>query len=313
MKLVSFRQQNIAKPGLFTKKGIIDITLNWPDSNPPRSVKQILIRGDKCLETLALIEKNCDNFLNENSVKLLAPIPNPPKILALAGNYTKHIIEAGLKLGLSDSPAKTTVPRPFIMPGSVINHPESTIPWPTYSKDIDYEIELAIIIGKTAKNITPSETLDYIAGYTVANDISARSVTFKQARAERPWDEFYDWLNGKWADGFLPIGPCIVTKDEIPDVQNLELTLKVNGQVRQNANTFSMIHSVAEIVSFISNLMTLQPGDIIATGTPEGVGMADGRFLEPGDNIECEIEKIGTLKNSLSQRPENFYQPLKAH
>ena len=133
------------------------------------------------------------------------------------------------------------------MPGTVITGPDTEISWPAFSEQIDYEVELAVVIGKSAKCISPPEALDYVAGYTIANDVSARSVTFKENRKERPWDEFFDWLGGKWADGFLPLGPYIVTADEIEDVQNLNLRLTVNGQVRQNASTSQMIFTVADI------------------------------------------------------------------
>jgi 2-keto-4-pentenoate hydratase/2-oxohepta-3-ene-1,7-dioic acid hydratase in catechol pathway len=213
-------------------------------------------------------------------------------------------------LGLSDSPRQTTVPRPFIMPATVVIGPGEEIPWPAYSEQIDYEIELAVVIGKKAKYIPFENALEYVAGYTIVNDVSARSVTFKKNRKTRPWDEFYDWLNGKWADGFLPMGPYLLTQDEISEVQNLNMQLTVNGEIRQKANTSQMIYSVADIVSFLSHLMTLEPGDIIATGTPSGVAMATGRFLQPGDTIECTIENLGTLTNTLGQKPAKFYEPL---
>jgi len=204
----------------------------------------------------------------------------------------------------------TTVPRPFLMPPTVVIGPDEQIPWPTYSEQIDYELELAIVIGKETKAVSADSALDYIAGYTIVNDVSARSVTFTKNRAERPWDEFYDWLNGKWADGFLPMGPYLLTCDEVADVQNLDMTLTVDGQVRQKANTSQMIYPVADIVSFLSHIMTLEPGDVIATGTPSGVGLATGDYLQPGARIECTIEKLGTLTNTLSDRPEKFYEPL---
>jgi 2-keto-4-pentenoate hydratase/2-oxohepta-3-ene-1,7-dioic acid hydratase in catechol pathway len=249
-----------------------------------------------------------------DSVKLLAPVPLPGKVIALAGNYSEHIKEAalkrGFKLGLSDSPRYTTVPRPFIMPATAIIGPDDQIPWPAYSEQIDYEIELAVVIGKDAKCVTIEDATDYVAGYTIANDVSARSVTFLKGRQKRPWDEFYDWLNGKWADGFLPMGPYLLTADEIEDVQNLNLTLTVNEQTRQNANTSQMIYPVADVVSFLSHIMTLEPGDVIATGTPAGVAVATGNFLKAGDRIEATIERLGTLTNTLGQRPEEFYEPL---
>ena len=248
------------------------------------------------------------------AVTLLAPLPRPGKLLALAGNYAEHIKEAslnrGFELGLSDSPRQTTTPRPFLMPSTVVSNPGDIIPWPAYSKEIDYELELAVVIGKAAKCVDVKDALDYVAGYTIANDVSARSVTFKKDRGPRPWDEFYDWLNGKWADGFCPMGPYLVTKDEIADVQNLKMTLKVNGQVRQDANTGQMIWTVADIVSFLSHLMTLEPGDIISTGTPSGVAMPTGNFLQAGDQIECAIENLGTLTNTLGEKPLQFYEPL---
>jgi len=314
MKLVTYSKNKSVSCGILAEKGVIDIPLAWDGPNPPRSVKEILQKSSACLAKLAELTDSADELIPINSVKFLAPIPRPGKVLALAGNYSEHIKEAsvtrGFKVGLSDSPRLTTVPRPFLMPPTVVIGPDEKIPWPTYSKDIDYELELAVVIGKEAKAVTADSALDYIAGYTIANDVSARSVTFTKNRAERPWDEFYDWLNGKWADGFLPMGPCLLTSDEVADVQNLDLTLTVNGQVRQKANTSQMIYPVADIVSFLSHIMTLEPGDVIATGTPSGVGLATGDYLQPGVRIECTIENLGTLSNTLGDRPKQFYEPL---
>jgi 2-keto-4-pentenoate hydratase/2-oxohepta-3-ene-1,7-dioic acid hydratase in catechol pathway len=244
MKIVTYSKNKSVSCGILTKDGLIDIPSGWDGPNPPRSVKEILQRGSACLAKLAKLVDSGDDLITLDSVRLLAPIPRPGKVLALAGNYSEHIKEAsvtrGFKVGLSDSPRLTTVPRPFLMPPTVVIGPDEQIPWPTYSKDIDYELELAVVIGKEAKAVTADSALDYIAGYTIANDVSARTVTFIKNRAERPWDEFYDWLNGKWADGFLPMGPYLMTRDEIADVQNLDLTLTVNGQVRQKANTSQM-------------------------------------------------------------------------
>jgi 2-keto-4-pentenoate hydratase/2-oxohepta-3-ene-1,7-dioic acid hydratase in catechol pathway len=213
-------------------------------------------------------------------------------------------------LGLSDAKRQTTVPRPFLKPATTIIGPDDEIPWPAYSQQIDYEIELAVVIGKTAKSIDSEAALGYVAGYTIANDVSARSVTFKKARSERPWDEFYDWLAGKWADGFCPMGPYLLTTDEVGDAQNLDMELTVNGKTRQKANTAQMIYPVSDVVSFLSHIMTLEPGDCILTGTPSGVAVATGNFLQPGDIIECKIDKLGTLTNHLGDRPRQFYEPL---
>jgi 2-keto-4-pentenoate hydratase/2-oxohepta-3-ene-1,7-dioic acid hydratase in catechol pathway len=310
MKLVTYWRNRAVSCGILTDDGIMDIPSVWQGPNPPYTVKDALEKGKSCLDKLARLANAADILTPLESVKLLAPVPRPGKVIGLAGNYVEHIKEAGLKLGLSDSPQKTNVPRPFLMPPTVVIGPDEEIPWPAYSEQIDYELELAVVIGRKAKCVKPDYALDFVAGYTIANDVSARSVTFAKNRAKRPWDEFYDWLNGKWADGFLPMGPYLLTADEIPDVQNLEMTLAVNGQVRQKANTSQMIFQVADVVSFLSHIMTLEPGDIIATGTPSGVGFATGNYLQPGDRIDCTIEKLGTLTNTLGQRPEKFYEPL---
>ncbi len=314
MKLLTYRHDGDASCGILTDRGVVDVPSSWKNANPPKSIKEILERGPSCLDELRQMAKSAKQTVPLDSVELLAPIPRPGKILALAGNYSEHIKEAsvhhGYKLGLSESPRQTTVPRPFLMPSTCVTGPGRTVAWPAYSQQIDYELELAVVIGRNAKCVAAGDAIEYVAGYTIANDVSARSVTFSKNRQKRPWDEFYDWLNGKWADGFCPMGPYFVTKDEIPNVQNLKMVLKVNGEVRQNANTSQMIYAVADIVSFLSHLMTLEPGDIICTGTPSGVGVATGNFLKAGDRIECSIENLGTLTNTLGGRPEKFYEPL---
>jgi 2-keto-4-pentenoate hydratase/2-oxohepta-3-ene-1,7-dioic acid hydratase in catechol pathway len=309
MKLSTYLHDGQQSCGIITEKGIMDIGSGT--DGKVRSIHQILAKGDSAMAEIAGLADSAADFIQINDVKLLAPIPLPGKVIGLAGNYEKHIAEAGLKLGLTESPRTSTVPRPFLMPGTVITGPNTEIPWPTFSEQIDYEVELAVVIGKPAKCVPPAEALDYVAGYSIANDISARSVSFKKNRKDRPWDEFFDWLNGKWADGFLPLGPYLTTADEIKDVQTLDLELSVNGRVRQKANTSQMIFTVADIVSFLSFLMTLEPGDVIATGTPEGVAMATGKFLQPSDKIECKIENLGTLTNTLADQPPQFYKPLK--
>jgi len=309
MKLSTYLHDGQQSCGIITEKGIIDIGSGT--DGKVRSIHQILARGEPAMAQIAGLTNSAVDFIRINDVKLLAPIPRPGKVIGLAGNYEKHIIEAGLKLGLTESPRTSTVPRPFLMPATVITGPNTEIPWPAFSEQIDYEVELAVVTGKSARCVPPAKALDYVAGYTIANDISARSVTFKENRKARPRDEFFDWLGGKWADGFLPLGPYLTTADEIDDVQTLELELSVNGRVRQKANTSQMIFTVADIVSFLSHLMTLEPGDVIATGTPEGVAMTTGEFLQPGDKIQCKIENLGKLTNTLSDRPAQFYKPLK--
>jgi 2-keto-4-pentenoate hydratase/2-oxohepta-3-ene-1,7-dioic acid hydratase in catechol pathway len=310
MKLATYAYGTAVTCGIVTYKGIIDIRSACTGKVRPHSIKEILIRGDACLNMVRELEHTVNTFLDPADVRFLPPVPRPPKLIALAGNYSEHIKEAGAKLGLSESPRTTTVPRPFLMPPTAATATQTEIPWPKYSNEVDYEIELAVMIGKHAKCVSIDDALHHVAGYCIANDVSARSVTFCEGRTKRPWDEFFDWLNGKWSDGFLPLGPWLTTADEIADPNNLEMELTVNGRVRQKANTSQMIFSVAEVISFVSHLMTLEPGDVIATGTPHGVGMATGEFLQPGDRIECKIQGLGTLVNTLGPRPEQFYRPL---
>ncbi len=314
MRLVRYSRNGVESAGVLGERGVIDIRTGWEGTNPPRDVAEILKRGEEGLAKVRDIAERGEIVTPMEEVKILAPIERPGKILALAGNYGEHIKEAslkrGFKLGLSEASKKDTVPRPFLKPGTTVIGPGDEIPWPAYSEQIDYEIELAVVIGREAKCVGVEEAMEYVAGYMIANDVSARSVTFKKGRKERPWDEFYDWLAGKWADGFCPMGPYLATRDEISDAHNLEMELRVNGEVRQKANTSNMIYSVAEVVSFLSHIMRLEAGDVILTGTPAGVAVATGRFLQPGDEIECRIENLGILKNTLGQKPETFYEPL---
>ena len=312
--LVSYRRAGGTSCGVLSGRGVVDVRAVWPGPNPPKDIVDILQRGADCLAKIKESAEAADITTPLEEVKLLTPLKRPGKILALAGNYSEHIEEAalekGFKLGLSEAARQTTVPRPFLKPATTVIGPGDEIPWPGYSEQIDYEIELAVVIGKKAKCVEQEDAIEYVAGYTIANDVSARSVTFKNGRQNRPWDEFYDWLAGKWADGFCPMGPYLVTADEIPDAQNLKMELKVNGVTRQKANTGRMIYPVADVVSFLSHIMTLEPGDVVLTGTPSGVAVATGNFLRQGDKIECTIERLGTLCNALGTVPRRFYKPL---
>ena len=307
MKLATYVHDGAESYGVVTDAGILPASGLWPDG--PASVLELLRAGPDAVGHLAEQASTAGQAIPLAHVTLLAPIPQPPKAIGLAVNYVAHHNELQRPADMPDAPRQTTTPRPFIMPTTAVTGPGAEIPWPAYSRQIDYEIELAVVIGRTAKGVTPGDALDYVGGYTIANDVSARSVTHTDGRAARPKDAFFDWLHGKWADGFMPTGPYLVTPDEIPDPNDLELELTVNGQTRQNANTSLMIFPVGEIVAFLSEIMTLTPGDIIATGTPSGVGMADGRYLEPGDAITCRIENIGEMTNTLGAPPETFYAP----
>ncbi len=309
MKLASYAHKANVSFGIIQGDVIRDLPANCSDIKDIVSLKKFITAfWDKRQEIENQI-RDCPALPLED-VRLLSPIRKPARIFALAGNYQKHIEESKGKIGMYKPVKQDATPRVFMMPAGVIAGTGDEIPWPDYSEQIDYEIELAVVISRPCKSITPDQAMDYIAGYTVCNDVSARSVTFKEGRTERPWDDFFDWLNGKWADGFFPTGPCLVTPDEINDVQSLDMSLKVNGKKRQESNTSNMIFKVSEIISFISQMLTLEAGDIIATGTPEGVAMATGDFLKTGDKIECTIEKIGTINNVIGKKPEKFYSPL---
>ncbi|MCK4602516.1 MAG: fumarylacetoacetate hydrolase family protein [Phycisphaerae bacterium] len=308
MKLTTYSYAGKTSFGVVTNRGICDAASLWPDG--PTSLLDALQMGSNALAKIAELAAKADSFVAADDVTFLAPIPAPPKVVALAGNYVEHIRESKkMAAGLSEAPRLDTTPRPFLMPATVIADPGAEIPWPCYSRQIDYEVELAVIIGSSAKCVSAENAAAHIAGYTIANDVSARSTTFAEERSQRPWDEFYDWLNGKWADGFLPLGPYLVTPDEVGDVRDLDIELTVNGKTRQKASTAQMIFDVFEIVSFVSHIMTLTPGDVIATGTPSGVGAAGGDFLNAGDTITCRIQNIGELTNTLGRLPKTFYTP----
>lgn len=231
------------------------------------------------------------------SVKLLVPVPSPSKLLLLAGNYSKHIEEGGGKA----TERAQTFPYVFMKPPlTTLTNPGDPVRIPEVSPNhIDWELELGVIIGRTAKNVKEADALNYVAGYTVVNDISDRKFRPNSSRTQREKDSFFDWLHGKWHDTFCPMGPCVLPADELPDPQTLHMTLKVNGNTEQDGSTAEMVFPVAAIIEFISSFVTLVPGDIISTGTTSGVGHAKGKFLKAGDVMEAWIEQIGTLQSPV--------------
>ncbi len=230
-------------------------------------------------------------------VRLLAPISAPPKLLLLAGNYAQHIQESG---GIAVERART-FPYVFMKPPSTtINHPGADIAIPSVSPEhIDWEIELGVVIGKRASAVAEKDALSHVAGYTVVNDISDRHFRPNPNREERKKDAFFDWLHGKWHDGFCPMGPCVLSADAVEDPQKFRLRLEVNGEVQQDATTAQQVFPVAAIIAFLSRFVTLEPGDIISTGTPAGVGAAKGTFLRAGDRMRATIDGIGVLENRM--------------
>lgn len=235
--------------------------------------------------------------ISDKDTSILTPIPKPNKLLLLAGNYAKHIEEGG------DIAVERAQTFPYVFmkpPSTTLNRHGGDIPIPAVSPDnIDWECELGVVIGKEAKGVTEAEALDYVAGYTVVNDISDRGFRPNPNRKERDRDKFFDWQHGKWHDGSCPVGPCIACPESIPDPQVLPLKLTVNGEVHQDASTALQIFPVAAVIEFVSALITLEAGDIISTGTAAGVGHAKGVHLNPGDIVEAGIDGIGVLKNTM--------------
>ncbi|GIF65619.1 2-hydroxyhepta-2,4-diene-1,7-dioate isomerase [Asanoa ishikariensis] len=230
-------------------------------------------------------------------VELLAPLLRPGKLLAAAANYQDHVTESG-----AEPLDKTRLsPRLFLKPSTSIVGPDATIPLPAVSSEVDWEAELAVVIGRRVRDIAEADALDAVAGYMTSNDVSARSVDYgfpRDTDDKMVW--FFDWLAGKWLDGFAPLGPWLVTADEVPDPQALSVHLDVNGVTKQTGSTKDMIFSVAELVAHASRLMTLEPGDVILTGTPSGVGAATGEFLKAGDVMTVVVGPLGQLRNTVA-------------
>ena len=219
--------------------------------------------------------------------KLLAPLV-PTDILCIGLNYREHAAESGSAIPQN--------PMLFIKAGNTLNNPFDPIPIPSRSSEIDYECELAVIIGKTAKHVSRENALDYVLGYTCANDVSSRDW---QRDKNLGGGQF---ARGKSFDGFCPLGPCLVTKDEIPHPNRLKIQTTLNGQVMQNHTTADMIFDVATVIESLSSTMTLRAGTVILTGTPQGVGFARNPpvWMKAGDKVVIEIEKIGRLENPIS-------------
>jgi len=232
-----------------------------------------------------------------DEVKLLAPLARPPKVLLLAGNYAAHVVERG---GTAAERSET-FPYVFMKPPSTtITNPCDPIRIPKVSPDhVDWECELGVIIGRHCRDVEEREALEYVAGYTIVNDITDRKFAPNPGRRPRDRDRFFDWLHGKWHDTFCPVGPCVLSADAAPDPQEFAIRLSVNGEVKQDGHTSQMVFPVAAVVSFLSRFVTLEPGDLISTGTPSGVGSATGTYLKPGDLVVAAIDGIGELENPV--------------
>jgi len=293
LKLVRFRSAKRESYGVQTNKNqILDLLALSQTMKQTLSSRldDLILLGNKGLADVKhLIDtaKEKDKkkaTINPEDAQLLAPIISPPKIICLGLNYRDHIAEQNAAL-----PDDLII---FMKPRTAVIGPEDAIIKPAFVEKLDYEAELAIVIGRKGKNIRIEEAKRHVFGYTCFNDVSARDIQFKDKQ----------WTRGKSFDTFAPIGPCITTTDQIGDPNNLWIRTHVNGELRQNSSTSNMVFNVCEIVQKLSQVMTIEPCDVIATGTPAGVGFAikpEPKFLESGDIVEIEIECIGILKNQV--------------
>jgi acylpyruvate hydrolase len=300
MKLITFRFNDQVQLGVLKGEVTVNLkalsniytSINKEISQLPNEMLQLIKLGKQGTDTvetmLKWLEENEEHKseveIDSDSIEILAPITNPGKVVCVGNNYMDHCIEQNV-----EPPKKPMI---FSKWASCIIGPNEEVVLPVESNQVDYEAELAVIIGKAGKNIPEDQALDYIYGYTVMNDVSARDIQFEDVQ----------WVRGKSYDTFAPLGPAIITADEIEDPHNLDIRLTVNGEILQNSNTKHLIHKIPYIISYLSKGFTFQPGDVIATGTPHGVGVFRNPpvFLKTGDVCRIEIEKVGTLQNKIN-------------
>lgn len=300
MRFVSVRAEDGAlHPGIVTAQGVVllsDLAIDL-DIAAPSSLVKLLAQEAATTGTLGRIQEAAEAARPLPGTPTLGPaIANPPKLLCLAGNYQSHLTEAG---GPGVNKAEVT-PRFFIKPNTAIIGTGDPIRIPAVSETVDYEIEIAAVIGTGGKDIPLDEAESHVAGYVVFNDISARHLKGLEHRKTRHMDDFFDWLVGKWCDSFAVVGPYLVTRDEIPDPTHLEMSLTVNGDLRQHSSAGEMIFTVPEAIAWISRFLTLEPGDLICMGTPGGVGETTQTYLKPGDKVVGAIEQLGEIVNAIA-------------
>jgi acylpyruvate hydrolase len=310
MKLVSFSYEGNTRIGAMHGEQVIDLHYAYrtmleaegviraaqvAEAFVPANMVEFLQGGE---ESMALARKAidfvqsqaADSFAykvihNVTGVKMEAPVLNPGKMICVGHNYREHILEMGR--GLPDFPVV------FAKFSNTIVGPQDDIPFYPVSEQLDYEAEFAFVIGKRARGVSQADALAYVAGYTIANDVTYRDIQRRTLQ----------WLQGKSVEGSAPMGPWLVTADELSDPSGLEVVLTVNGEQRQRSNTANLVFGVPYLVEFLSNLMTLEPGDVILTGTPGGVGVARDPqvFLKDGDVVRIDIDKIGALENKVKK------------
>ena len=277
MKLLMYHEQDDIYVGILSDDEVIVTGIKADD---------FLGEGLSAYEELRQLDIQNLDKIPVDDLKIAPTVPNPSKIICVGLNYQKHAAESGM--------AEPEYPLLFSKFNNSIAGDGDFVPMAEDWLQVDYEAELVVVIGKTAKNVTVDEALDYVLGYCNGNDLSERALQFRSGQ----------WLLGKSLDGFMPIGKYLVTADEIPNPQDLRIRGWLNGELRQDSNTADMIFSVAEIISYASQFMTLQAGDIISTGTPEGVilGYApnEQQWMQVGDEYVVEIEGLGQLRNTMT-------------
>ncbi|MCS7239370.1 MAG: fumarylacetoacetate hydrolase family protein [Thermoguttaceae bacterium] len=282
MRLATIQTQEGPRVAGVREDGYVD--LHASDRHLPPDLKSLLAGGK---ELLAVAEEALrrGRAVPADEARLLPPIPNPEKIICVGANYADHAAESGVPV-----PAEPIIFCKFL---TALCAPEQPIVLPRVSQEVDYEGELVVVIGRSGRYIPEDQAREYIAGYTCGNDVSARDWQLR-----KPGNQ---WLLGKSFDTFAPCGPVVVTRDEFAHPLRLPIQLRLNGKVMQKSNTDQMVFSVEKLVSYVSQVCTLKPGDLIYTGTPAGVGMARKPpvFLKPGDWVEVEIEGIGVLRNPV--------------
>jgi acylpyruvate hydrolase len=286
VKLLTFTVEGKTRPGALTGDRVVDLAAAGLPAGPHGGLIEIARGGDAMIERArkAMDDAKAKSYALKD-VKLEAPIRRPPKVLAVGLNYIDHCKEANLPVP----------PEPVLFTkwSTSVCGPFDDLTWPAMlNGEVDYEVELGVVIGKRAVNVSEKDALSYVMGYTVVNDVSARTQQFANAK---------QWDRGKSFDTFCPYGPWIVTRDEIPDPHVLQVRTILNGKEMQNSNTRNLIFNVNKIIAYASQGTTLEPGDLIPTGTPFGVGFSRKPpvFLQDGDMCECEVEKVGTIKNRV--------------
>lgn len=314
MKLINYTLNGITRAGAIVDEQVVDLNYAYETqlkeagehrykeiahAYVPATTDELYQGGKKSIE----LAQTAIDFILTNptvsaqkaifsleEVKVEAPVINPGKIICVGHNYREHILEMGREL--------PTHPVIFAKFANTILGPEDDIPFYPISDQLDYEAEFTFVMGKRAHNVSEEDALDYVAGYTITNDVTYRDIQRRTLQ----------WLQGKTVDGSAPMGPYLVTSDELRDPSGLEVVLTVNGEVRQKTNTANLVFSVQKLVAFLSNLMTLEPGDVILTGTPGGVGVAMNppTFLKDNDIVRIEIDKVGALENKVATVENTF-------